>query len=76
MNLFCLANVLKAVFAKMLSSRFHKDNHFKQMAQALTNVRVLCASLWYIAHIWCVPNCMWFCNSCNSRVYAWTHNGL
>ncbi len=36
--MFFLADVLKAVFAKLLSSRFHKENNFKKMAQALTNV--------------------------------------
>ena len=37
--MFFLADVLKAVFAKLLSSRFHKENNFKKMAAALTNVR-------------------------------------
>ena len=40
MSMFFLANVLTAIFAKLLSSRFHKENHFKKMAQALTNVRI------------------------------------
>ena len=39
MSMFFLADVLKAVFAKLLSSRFHKDNHFQKMKAALTNVR-------------------------------------
>ncbi len=38
--MFFLADMLKAVFAKLLSSRFHKENNFKKMAAALTNVSI------------------------------------
>ena len=38
-SLFFFGNVLSAIFAKLLSARFHKENHFKKMQQALTNVR-------------------------------------
>jgi hypothetical protein len=38
--MFFFANVLAAIFAKLLSARFHKENHFKKMQQALTNVRL------------------------------------
>lgn len=43
--LFCLANVVKTLLAKLLSSHFHKRAHFDKMRDALNKAsRTLCGS--------------------------------
>ena len=39
-TLFCLADVLKAIIAKVISAHFQKEALFKKLRDALTNVRV------------------------------------
>ena len=38
--LFCFANVLSALLAKIMATHFHKDAHFSKMNDALQKVRI------------------------------------
>ncbi len=41
--LFCFANVLSALLAKIMATHFHKDAHFSKMNDALQKVKFLAA---------------------------------
>ena len=43
--LFCFANVLKTLVAKIMASHFHKEAHFEKMQEALQKVGLYGVSL-------------------------------